>query len=241
MGAGVTIANKTPRRLVPGHDTNRDGFLNAEDVIRDDLAFALFSEGRWKPIKVMVEVGEKGRQKRILEWKRDIERKKEMALALAEHDRLMKAHSPPAAVASNLPFKQESPREAYERIGRNSVGNAEDMFGKNGTPHGHQHVNFEQGNDIVIDQSGHAGFRSVERRDEAYVREGDAYHVGGECGVEKQESLVDRHKRKMSEEKRILQQLAGDHELDDTDMRLLHAVAGGRDSLAMVLDGDLRK
>ena len=216
-------------RLVPGHDTNNDGFLNADDVQRDDLTFALVAEGRWKPIKVMVEVGEKGRQKRIQKRVKEIERKKEMALALAEHDQLMKSQSDGR--------EEESPRDVYERIGRNSVGNADDMFGKNGTPKMvKQGVSFERDNDLIIDKSGHADFVSVKRRDESYQREGDSYRFeSGE--LEKQESLVERHKREMEEEQRVLKQLAGDHELDDTDLRLLHKVAG-RDSIAMKLEVD---
>ncbi|GMH88729.1 hypothetical protein TL16_g11241 [Triparma laevis f. inornata] len=74
-------------KLIPGHDLNNDGFLNADDVQRDDLTFALVAEGRWKPVKVMIEVGEGGRKKRIREKQKETQRKAEMAKALQEHEK----------------------------------------------------------------------------------------------------------------------------------------------------------
>ena len=71
-------------RLIPGHDNNNDGFLNEDDVRRDDLTFSLVAEGRWKPIKVMSEIGAKAKLKRK-ELRKELKRsERDMAKSLEE-------------------------------------------------------------------------------------------------------------------------------------------------------------
>jgi hypothetical protein len=74
-------------KLIPGHDKNHDGFLNEEDVVRSDLTVALLSEGRWKPLKVMVETGEKALEKRRAHAALVRKNKKDMAMSVAEEQK----------------------------------------------------------------------------------------------------------------------------------------------------------
>ena len=39
--------------LVPGHDLNNDGFINEDDVRRDDLTLALVANDSYKPLMTM--------------------------------------------------------------------------------------------------------------------------------------------------------------------------------------------
>ena len=71
-------------KLMPGHDSNHDGFLDAGDIIRDDMTFALVAEGRWKPLKIMVEVGPQAIEKRRLAKKEEMERARDMAHSVEE-------------------------------------------------------------------------------------------------------------------------------------------------------------
>lgn len=144
-------------KLIPGHDLNNDGFLNADDVQRDDLTFALVAEGRWKPVKVMIEVGEGGRKKRIREKQKEAQRKAEMAKALQEHEKRVREGKEEEEELENVvklapPKKKLGAREMLQRADTN-------MSLLTGEGH---HTEFAEANSLVVDSSGRTSF--VDRR-----------------------------------------------------------------------------
>ncbi|GMH86656.1 hypothetical protein TrST_g13925 [Triparma strigata] len=162
-------------KLIPGHDVNSDGFLNADDVVREDLTFALVAEGRWKPVKVMIEVGEGGRKKRIREKQKEAEMKREMAKALEEHERRQGAGAgaddEDGAQKSGF-FKEKKALSPRKPSAREMLQKADtSMRLLDGGGHARE---FADENALVVDKSGRSSFVS-KRSEEVQQLEPDGY------------------------------------------------------------------
>lgn len=100
-------------KLVPTHDLNHDGFVNADDVVREDLNLALMEMENFTPLKMSIEVGPKAVEKKRKAMEEEERRKAERESLLLDY----KMHS------ERLKFKERARQRSI------SAGEGVDLFG----------------------------------------------------------------------------------------------------------------
>ena len=198
-------------RLIPGHDVNNDGFLNADDVKRDDLSFALVAEGQWQPIKITIEVGKKAREKKRLKMLETERQRKEMESALNDH----RLHSERLIEKERKRSRERAEsRRMSERDTLMAITKLDSLTDS--------HVKFESSNALIFAEDGHAEFV----RHGAKLKE---YREGQESRMEGSGSS----KAGQEDKESILRQIAGEPELSEVDVGLAKKVVG-RDTIARI-------
>jgi hypothetical protein len=140
--------------LVPTHDINNDGFLNADDVVRDDLNLALMEKNKFEPIKVSIEVGPKAVEKKRVAREEKERRRRERDSALKDHQmhskRLMqKERVRQRSISKGKGLDLFGMTEDDKKVLTDHDGNFMDHDG---------HFVVVSANDLIIDKDGSAHF-----------------------------------------------------------------------------------